>query len=82
MPAIATESHYELAAIDRLKSLGYRHLYGGEIDRPLTAVILEAPLREQGDRRAFARRDARQRPPARSDPLRQRPAAGRLRAGL
>jgi len=26
MPATATESHFELAAIDRLKSLGYRHL--------------------------------------------------------
>jgi hypothetical protein len=32
MPAIATESHFELAAIDRLKSLGYRHIYGGELD--------------------------------------------------
>ena len=51
MPAIATESHFELAAIDRLKSLGYRHLYGGEIDRPLSAVVLEAPLREHLQRR-------------------------------
>jgi type I restriction enzyme R subunit len=51
MPAVATESHFELAAIDRLKSLGYRYLYGDEIDRPLTAVILAAPLREHLQRR-------------------------------
>ena len=50
MPATPAESTFELATIERLKQLGYRYLYGGEIDRPLAAV-LEAPLRGQLSRR-------------------------------
>jgi hypothetical protein len=75
MPAIATESHFEPAAIERLKGLGYRHLYGGEIDRPLTSVVLEAPLREQLQRRyrhlppAASRKRTRRKCPVAPGPL-------------
>lgn len=45
MPAIATESNFELATIQRLQRLGYRYQYGSEIDRPLHTVVLAEPLR-------------------------------------
>ena len=47
----ANESSFEEATIARLQLLGYRYHYGGDIDRPLNAVILEAPLRSYLARR-------------------------------
>ena len=35
MPTTATESTFEEATLQRLEALGYRRLYGGEIERPL-----------------------------------------------
>ena len=51
MPAIATESKFELATIHRLQALGYRCLYGGAIERSLHTVILEGLLRDYLHRR-------------------------------
>ncbi len=45
MPTTATESTFEEATLQRLEALGYRRLYGGEIERPLQSVVLEDSLR-------------------------------------
>lgn len=41
----ATESEFEKNTIERLKSLGYEYLSGGEIDRELKEVVLEDRLK-------------------------------------
>jgi type I restriction enzyme R subunit len=45
MATTATESTFEEATLHRLQALGYRYQHGGEIERVLTAVVLDAPLR-------------------------------------
>lgn len=40
------ESDFELATLERLERLGYRHVFGPEIERPLDEVILPDVLRE------------------------------------
>ncbi|MBE7469087.1 MAG: type I restriction endonuclease subunit R [Anaerolineae bacterium] len=47
-----TESQFEETTIDRLKGLGYRYQYGGEVERPNTqTVVLAGPLRDYLQRR-------------------------------
>ena len=52
MPTIATESTFELAAIQHLQAVGYRHLVGGHFECDLHTVILKSPLRDYLRRRA------------------------------
>lgn len=40
-----TESDFELTVIERLEALGYRHVQGQHLDRPLGEVVLRDRLR-------------------------------------
>lgn len=51
MPAIPTESTFELNTIQRLQALGYRHRYGSELGRELHQVVLEDEMRDYLRRR-------------------------------
>ena len=52
MPNTGTESQFEETVIDRLKALGYRYQYGGEVERSgPAAVVLAAELRGYLQRR-------------------------------
>ena len=41
-----TESEFELATIERMEDLGYRHVFGFDIERALTEVVLRDKLLE------------------------------------
>jgi type I restriction enzyme R subunit len=45
------ESQFEETTLERLKRLGYRTQYGGDIERPLHTVVLPGPLRDHLRRR-------------------------------
>ncbi len=45
MPKRGTETEFELAAIERLETLGYTHIHGEEIERDRKEVILKDRLR-------------------------------------
>lgn len=51
MPNHATETRFEDTTIDRLKLLGYRYQYGGDIERELHEVVLPDVLRGYLQRR-------------------------------
>lgn len=51
MPNTGTESQFEETTIDRLKQLGYRYEYGGNIDREPQVVVLPGILRSYLQRR-------------------------------
>jgi len=51
MPNQATETFFENTTLDRLKLLGYRYQYGGDIERDLHQVILTDVLRDYLQRR-------------------------------
>lgn len=40
-----SETEFELATIERLERLGYRHIHGTELDRPLEEVVLRDHLK-------------------------------------
>ncbi|MBI2528706.1 MAG: type I restriction endonuclease subunit R [Candidatus Rokubacteria bacterium] len=40
-----SETEFELATIERLERLGYRHIHGSELDRPLEEVVLRDRLK-------------------------------------